>query len=235
MVVYKYNIKSGGYVLVVLFFSEINKPIDFGDRAIEIFNSVLVPVYKDGKRVLTYKLDLENDEDGELSFAEIAAKKGEISDYKHIKSIESEDGILDVDEIFETFYGYVKKGVKRLGFDPEEFIASEGNMAFVTNMAIFDEDEFEESGSRAVSYWSKYRIAKIKGNRAVWFNSLISEDEKMIESFYEAGAELVELEEIAMDSGDPFSFVKCLGIDFEKALTAEDEQSSAPQEGKITI
>lgn len=220
---------------MVLFFSEINKPIDFGDNSIEIFNSVLVPVYKDGKRVVTYKVEFENDENGELSFAEISVKKAEIGDYKHVKYIESKSGLLDAEEVMETFYNYVKKGVKRLGIDPEKFIASEGKEAVVSNMAIFDDDEYEERGNRAVSYWSKYRIAKINGNRAVWFSSLISEDAEVVRSFYEAGAELLEVEEIAMDTEDPFSFVKHLGIDVNRALDDENEEESGADSGQSKV
>ncbi len=218
---------------MVLFFSEINKPIDFGDKSIEIFNSILVPVYKGGKRVLTYKLDLENDEYGEVYLAEISVKKAEISEYKYLKFIESKSGSLDIENVFDTFYGYVKKGVKRLGLNPDEFIESKGNMAYVTNMAIFDDDELEENGKEAITYWSKYRISKIDGNKAIWFNSLISEDASVVKSFYDAGAELVEIEEIAMDTEDPFSFVKYLGIDFERVL--EEDQVDENQEDEAIV
>lgn len=191
-----------------------------------------MPVYKDGKRVVTYKVEFENDENGELSFAEISVKKAEIGNYKHVKYIESQSGLLDTEEVMETFYNYVKKGVKRLGIDPEKFIASEGKEAVVSNMAIFDDDEYEERGNHAVSYWSKYRIAKINGNRAVWFSSLISEDLKVVRSFYDAGAELLEVEEISMDTEDPFSFVKHLGIDVNRALDDETEEESGADSGQ---
>ena len=207
---------------VMVYLMELNNGnILLDDYTIEMYESIIMPIYKGKERVETIKLDVTLNDDDEIEFVEMLSKKAEIGDYKRVKYLNKKEMTS-----YKSMYNCLVKECKnRAKMHNSPSLNKEDRMySRVFSYIMYDEDDDNSSKS----YLSMHEITKGESEpMALNFAVLVSEDTFVIKELLKSAVHITPLNNVVLDSEDSFSVMKAVGVDLfmGQENTEEREQS----------
>lgn len=198
-----------------------NGNILLDDYTIEMYESIIMPIYKGKERVETVKLEVTSNDDDEIEFVEMLSKKAEIGDYKRVKYLNKKE-MASYKSMHDCL---VKECKNRAKMHNLPSLNKEDRMySRVFSYIMYDENDDNSSKS----YLSMHEITKGESEPKVLnFAVLVSDDAVVIKELLKSAVHITPLSNVILDSEDSFSVMKAVGVDLfmEQEDTEEREQS----------
>lgn len=191
------------------------------DYTIEIYESIIMPIYKDNERVETIKLDITTNDDNEIEFVEMLSKKAEIGDYKRVKYLNQKE-MASYKSMYDCLVQECKNRAKMHNLSS---LNKEDRMySRVFSYIMYDEDDDNSSKS----YLTIHRITKGESEPMVMdFAVLVSDDRLVVEEVLKSATSVNQLGNVIVDTEDAFSVLKAVGVDLFVALQNAEQNGNS--------